>query len=165
MPPRFLYEAGVGLGGSSSSRLAESGRDSPVLEELCGAVKNQARVQCQPGNPAGQIPVAINMDFPWTCGGKVMAESLKFERCSPADGDGVIEKDLEGDHNVLPGQAFILLAGCGQSGRRPAIYAARNMVKPSAFDVLAPEGSRIAVALQPGRIRNQSFGEIVLEPV
>ena len=93
-----------------------------------------------------------------------MAKSLQFKRSSPPDCNWMVQENSEGDHDVPPLQRFSFLV-IRQFGSRPAVDAPRHLVEPSTFDVLAPEGTRIAVTFQPRRVDDQPLGQDVLDRV
>ena len=139
-------------------------RDGAIFEELLGVVKDKPGVQFQLGDPAGRRLVAIKVDFPRTGSGKVMRETLEFERCSAAHGERAFQQRLKRDDHMLPAEALVFV-GRGQLGRRATIHAARHLIEPAVRDVLAPQGAGIAVALKPIGINKQPLREVELQPV
>jgi hypothetical protein len=171
MPPVLSYKATGGRinagipGGLDITALhRQAARDSAVLEELPGVVKDKRAIQFQLGDPAGRRFAAIKVDFPRAGSGKIMREALEVERCLATHGEWAFEQRLKRDDHVLPADALIL-AGRGQLGRRAPIYAARHPTEPAMRDVLAPQGARIAAALKPGGIDQEPLREIELQPV
>ena len=93
-----------------------------------------------------------------------MGEAFEFERRSTPYGKGTIQQGLQRYDHLLPTEVLARLR-CGQRGGRAAIDAVGDLLQPAMGNVLAPQRSGIALALQPAGVHRKPFGQVELHPV
>jgi hypothetical protein len=169
MPPGLSYEAagerisaGIPVGVVLAAFRHRVARDSPILEERSGVVKDEPGVHFQLGDPAGRRRVAIEVDFAGAGGAEIVRETLKFERRAAANGERTFQQRLKRYNDRLPAENLIFFFGRGQTCGRATIYTAGYLIEPTMRNVLAAKTAGITLAPKPAGINKEPLREVDL---